>query len=64
MVYSIIIIIIMLSYRNLRAQLLSVSSLLKGISWSQRVSNLVGHSFCEHIGIARRALDQLSYQDQ
>ena len=32
----------MLSCRNFRAQLLSVSSLLKGISWSQRVSNLVG----------------------
>ena len=25
------------------------------------VSNLVEHSFCEHTGIARRALNQLSY---
>ena len=40
----------MLSNRSPRAQQLSVSSLLKGISWTKRVSNLVGHSFCEHIG--------------
>jgi len=41
---------VMLSNRSPRAQQLWVSSLLKGICWSQRVSKLVGHSFCEHIG--------------
>ena len=48
----IIIIIITLSTEvSERSNCRLVRSLLKGISWSQRVSNLVGHSFCEHIGL-------------
>ena len=42
---------------------MSVSSLLKGISWSQLVSNSVGPSLQTH-RLARRALNQLSYQDR
>ena len=44
------IIIIIIITLSTQVAVMSVSSLLKGISWSQRLSNLVRHSFCEHIG--------------
>ena len=45
--------------------LLSVNSLLKGISWSQRVSNLHGLTLLLRTHrLARRALNQLSFQNR